>query len=151
MLQKDTSCLLFLGDTSILCPAEIKGDSSTAWCRWCRNTQFRAGTLMPGSVSTTTVVRGPISLTATRECGSPEPYHFCFYFHLQCVHRSHTYAAPRVGGQAGQSCHRHPQPSPGARAGADKGSRQHPDTVKLSQGFKTDVIGGLGKKKKRFS
>lgn len=105
---------------------------------------------MPGSVSTTTVVRGPISLTATRECGSPEPYHFCFYFHLQCVHRSHTYAAPRVGGQAGQSCHRHPQPSPGARAGADKGSRQHPDTVKLSQGFKTDVIGGLGKKKKGF-
>lgn len=141
---------------------------STVWCRWCRNTQARASTLMPRSARTTTAICGPTSLMATLEWGSPKLYHICFYFCLQCLNHSHTYTAPKVGGQVGQSCHRHPQPSPSARVGADigaqgawgepwghcpgppgLGSPQHPDTAKLCQDFKTDVTGGLEKKKKK--
>lgn len=126
---------------------------------WCRNTQARASTLMLCSASTTTAMHGPTSLMATLEWGSPKLYHFCFYFCLQCLHHSHIYTG---GGTAGTELSQAPPAQPWcqgwSRHGAlgrgeprglcpgplGLGSPWHPDTVKLSQGFKNDVTGGLG-------
>jgi len=123
-LRKGASCLLFLGDTSIWCPAEVKGEFfcvSTLCDSGNAETPKRGLACSCHTATTTTATCGPTSLTATLERGSPKLKDFCFYFGLQRLHHSHTYTAPKVGGQPGQSCHRYSQPGPGARAGADMG------------------------------
>lgn len=56
-LQKGPSCLLFLGDTSIWCPAEIKGDSfSVSALRDAGEAETPKLELMPRSANTTTCV-----------------------------------------------------------------------------------------------